>query len=89
MLVTALCVAVSDGCHAGSDVASTEGLATALVAVVAPPTTVTAPADFGASDNWNTPMMPVSTNIVMTHSCRRFTRAPQSNSECPPRQRPA
>jgi hypothetical protein len=71
-----LCDSSAEGCHAGSSVARTERSGRAMEGFAAPPTTVTAPTDFGPSNNWNTPMMPVRMNIVMSHNCQRLALTP-------------
>lgn len=70
------CDALADGCHAGSSVASSDLSGSVTDGTAAPPATVTAPTDFGPSNSWNTPMMPVRMNIVMSHSCQRFALTP-------------
>jgi hypothetical protein len=79
------CESVADGCHAGSSVASTDRSGSAMEGAAVPPATVTAPTDFGPSNSWNTPMMPVRMNIVMSHSCQRFALTPTAK---PPAQIP-
>ncbi len=67
---------LADGCHAGRFVASADRSGSPTEGATTPPTTVTAPTDFGPSNNWNTPMMPVRMNIVMSHNCQRFGLTP-------------
>jgi hypothetical protein len=46
-----LCDSTAEGCHAGSSVACKERSGRAIEGFTAPPTTVTAPTDFGPSNN--------------------------------------
>ena len=82
---SSVCDALADGTQAGSSVASMDRSGRPTEGFTAPPATVTAPADFGPSNNWNTPMMPVRMNIVMSHSCQRFAFTPTTK---PPRLSP-
>jgi hypothetical protein len=74
--VWVVCEVLAEGFHAGSSVALNDRSGSPAAGLAVGPVTVTAPTDCGPSNNWNTPMMPVRMNIVMSHNFQRCALAP-------------